>query len=78
MDVMQRSNSDKWLKAMKSEIESMKVNNVWTLVDEKIVSYKPIAWECEWTFLYFLPKHDISYFLFIRYCVLSFTASYFL
>ena len=33
MDAMQRSDSDKWLKVMKSEMESMKVNNVWTLVD---------------------------------------------
>ena len=33
MDTMQRSNSDKWLEAMKSKMESMKVNDVWTLVD---------------------------------------------
>ena len=33
MDAMQRSNSDKWLEAMRSEIESMKVNNVWISVD---------------------------------------------
>ena len=33
MDVMQRSNSDKWLKAMKFEMESMKINNVWILVN---------------------------------------------
>ena len=30
---MQRSDFEKWLKAMKSKIESMKVNDVWTLVD---------------------------------------------
>ena len=33
MDAMQRSDSEKWLEAMKSEMESMKVNDVWTLVD---------------------------------------------
>ena len=33
MDAMQRSDSDKWLEAMKSEMESMKVNDVWILVD---------------------------------------------
>ena len=33
MDVMQRSDSDKWLEAMRSEMKSMKVNDVWTLVD---------------------------------------------
>ena len=33
MDTMQRADSNKWLEAMKSEMESMKVNNVWTLVD---------------------------------------------
>ena len=33
MDEMQRSDSDKWLEAMKFEIESMKVNDVWILVD---------------------------------------------
>ena len=33
MDAMQRSNSDKYLKAKKSEIESMKINDVWTLID---------------------------------------------
>ena len=33
MDAMQRSDSDIWLKAMQSEMESMKVNEVWTLVD---------------------------------------------
>ena len=33
MDAMQRSDSEKWLEAMKSEMESMKANDVWTLVD---------------------------------------------
>ena len=33
MDVMQRPDSEKWLEAMKSEMESMKVNDVWILVD---------------------------------------------
>ena len=33
MDVMQRPDSEKWLEAMKFEMESMKVNDVWTLVD---------------------------------------------
>ena len=33
MDVMQRSDFDKWLEAMKSEIESMKINDVWILVN---------------------------------------------
>ena len=30
---MQRSNFDKWLEVMKSKIEFMKLNNIWTLVD---------------------------------------------
>ena len=29
MDAMQRPDSEKWLEAMKSEMESMKVNDVW-------------------------------------------------
>ena len=33
MDALQRSDSEKWLEAMKSEMESMKINSVWTLVD---------------------------------------------
>ena len=33
MEAMQRSNSQKWLDAMKSEIESMEINSVWILVD---------------------------------------------
>ena len=44
---MQRFDSDKWLEAMKSEIESMKVNNVWTLVHPP-EGVKPI-W-CKWVF----------------------------
>ena len=47
MDAMQRSDSDKWFEAMRSEIKSMKINDVWTLVDppERI---KPIG--CKWIF----------------------------
>ena len=33
MDAMQMFDSDKWLEAIKFEMESMKINNVWTLVD---------------------------------------------
>ena len=33
MDAMQRSDSELWLGAMKSEMESMEINHVWTLVD---------------------------------------------
>ena len=33
MDAMQRPDSDRWLGAMKSEMESMEINGVWTLVD---------------------------------------------
>ena len=33
MDVLQRSDSEKWLEAMKSKMESMKINSIWTLVD---------------------------------------------
>ena len=33
MEAMQRLDSQKWLEAMKSEIESMEINSVWTLVD---------------------------------------------
>ena len=33
MDVMQRSDSDKWLEAIKFEMESIKINDGWTLVD---------------------------------------------
>ena len=47
MDAMQRSDSEKWLEAMKSEMESMKVNDVWTLVDPP-EGVKPIG--CKWVF----------------------------
>ena len=44
MDVIQRFDSDKWLKAMKFEMESMKVNDVWILVEPlkgvKSIRYK--------------------------------------
>ena len=33
IEAMQRHDSQKWLEAMKSEIESMEINGVWTLVD---------------------------------------------
>ena len=33
MDAIQRSDSDKWLEVMKSEIKSMKVNDIRILVD---------------------------------------------
>ena len=33
MDAMQRSDSDKWLDAMPSEIKSIEIIGVWTLVD---------------------------------------------
>ena len=33
MDGLQRSDSKKWLEAMKSKMESMKINSVWTMVD---------------------------------------------
>ena len=33
MDALQRSDSEAWLGAMRSEMESMEINNVWTLVD---------------------------------------------
>ena len=46
-DTMQRSDSDKWLEAMQSEIESMKINDVWTLVDPS-EGIKPIG--CKWIF----------------------------
>ena len=47
MDAMQRPNSEKWLDAMNSEMESMKVNDVWTLVDPP-EGVKPIR--CKWVF----------------------------
>ena len=41
MDGMQRSNSDKWLETIKSIMESMKINDVWILIDppEEIKPY---------------------------------------
>ena len=33
MEAMQRLDSQKWLETMKSEMESMEINDVWTLVD---------------------------------------------
>ena len=47
MDAMQRLNFDKWLNAMKSKLDSMKVNNVWTLVDPP-EGIKLIG--CKWVF----------------------------
>ena len=44
IDAMQRSDFDKWLEIMKCEMESMKVNDVWTLVDPP-EGVKPI--ECK-------------------------------
>ena len=44
MNAMQRSDSDKWLEIMKSEIESMKVYDVWTLVDP-LERVKPIGYK---------------------------------
>ena len=41
------SESDKWLKAMKSEMDSMYTNQVWTLVDPP-EGIKPIG--CKWMF----------------------------
>ena len=32
-DAMQRSDSDKWLDAIKFKMESIEINDVWTLVD---------------------------------------------
>ena len=47
MDVMQRSNSDKWLEAIKFEMKSIKVNDVWTLIDPP-EGIKLIR--CKWVF----------------------------
>ena len=44
MDAMQRSDSEKWLGAMKSKMESMDINSVWTLVDPP-EGVKPIRWK---------------------------------
>ena len=44
MEAMQRFDSQNWLKAIKFEMESMKINGVWTLVDSsegiKLIEYK--------------------------------------
>ena len=47
MDALQRSDSEAWLGAMRSEMESMEINNVWTLVDPP-EGIKPIG--CKWIF----------------------------
>ena len=47
IDVMQRPDFKKWLEAMKFKIESIKVNDVWTLVDSP-EGVKPIG--CKWIF----------------------------
>ena len=47
MDAMQRPDSEKWFEAMKSEMKSMKVNDVWILVDPP-EGVKPIG--CKWVF----------------------------
>ena len=46
-EAVQGPDSEKWLEAMRSEMESMYTNQVWTLVDppEEI---KPIG--CKWVF----------------------------
>ena len=33
MDAMQRFDSELWLNAMRSKMESMKINSIWTLID---------------------------------------------
>ena len=47
IDAIQRSDSNKWLEVIKSEMESMKVNDVWILVDSP-EGFKPIG--CKWVF----------------------------
>ena len=47
MDAMQRTDSEKWLRAMKSKMESMEINSVWTLVDPPD-GVKSIG--CKWIF----------------------------
>ena len=42
MDALQRSDSEAWLGDMRSKMESMEINNVWTLVDLPEV-IKPIG-----------------------------------
>ena len=47
MDALLRSDSEAWLGAMRSEMESMEINNVWTLVDSP-EGIKSIG--CKWIF----------------------------
>ena len=47
LDAIQRSDSDIWLEAIKFEIESMKVNDVWILVDP-LKGIKSIG--CKWIY----------------------------
>ena len=42
MNALQRSNSERWLEAIKSKMESMEINSVWTLVDP-LEGVKPIG-----------------------------------
>ncbi|XP_028236711.1 uncharacterized protein LOC114416027 [Glycine soja] len=44
---MRSPDCNKWQKAMESEIESMKINKVWTL-DEALKDIKPIG--CKWVY----------------------------
>ena len=46
-DAMNSPDSERWLEAMKSEMESMYQNKVWTLVDPP-EGVKPIG--CKWVF----------------------------
>ena len=47
MDATQMADSEEWLKAMRSEMESMKINDVWILFD-LLEGVKPIG--CKWIF----------------------------
>jgi hypothetical protein len=47
MEVMMRPDSEKWLGAMESKIQSMHGNQVWNLVDP-INGVRPIS--CKWVF----------------------------
>ena len=46
-DAMNDPDSEKWLEAMKSEMDAMYANQVWTLVDQP-ESVRPIG--CKWVF----------------------------
>ena len=46
MDALQRFDYEKWLEAMKSKMEFMEINSVWTLIDP-LEGVKPI--ECKWS-----------------------------